>query len=275
MSAIVDILKREQMPSGAFRSYVKIGGGRSSDENGFVTALVLRELALLPCPDEILERAIDFLLRCESRSQRGTFCFWPEDAYPQWMRQSRLYPDVDDTSVMAVLLADFRVWDGEKLERAVASLIPHRNAAGAFYTWLGAPARANTIDWCANTNAAALLARAGMTGSDEYAALCSGINRAVEQAGEEPDRISPYYPLPVEFLHAVEHATRHGAVELEPAAARLRGLAVCARYRTEPPPELAICSSIDRAVVWSAPVLQTVRRMRTAAEQASMAAVRG
>ena len=285
MNEIVKLLLREQTDSGAFRSWVRLPIGPLPDENGFVTALVLREISLMPpAPEfrEIVHRAEAFLLRCQSGSRPFTFSFWPSDGYPKWMNQSRLYEDADDSAILALLLADLGVWDQQQMAQTASQLLQHRNEAGAVLTWLGPSMIPNTVDWCVNTNVAALLARAGMRNSVAYSKIVDGVESMVFEAVVSEERNSvdrlkralPYYPHPIELLYALEHAVRCGAQEFSGAAAQLRRLEPLRKLCADPPADFPVCSSADGRIVWSAPVLQSLRRTRSAAPRtAALAAM--
>jgi len=280
MNEIVKLLFREQTDSGAFRSWVRLPIGPLPDENGFVTALVLREVSLIP-PEpefrEIVHRAQAFLLRCQSGNRPFTFSFWPSDGYPKWMNQSRLYEDADDSAILSVLLADLGVWDQQQMAETASQLLQHRNEAGAVFTWLGPSLIPNTVDWCVNTNVAALLARAGMRNSVAYSKIVHGVEAMVSEAGESVDalkRALPYYPHPIELLYALEHAVRCGADEFSGPAAQLHRLEPLQKLCSDPPADFPVCSSNDGRIVWSAPVLQFLRRTRSAAPRtAALAAM--
>lgn len=274
MSALAAMLEQEQAPTGAFRSWVRLPGGNVvPDGNGFLTALVLRELG--PVDDERLEavvgRACQFLLRCRAARQPGTFTFWPEEAYPSWMGPTRLYPDADDTAVATMQLVARRVLPREALQGAAAHVVRYRGLTehvrapwqreGAFLTWLF-PGLSNRLDCCVNANVVALLAQAGLRESDGYRAAVEMIVAAVElqvdPRGPGAD-LTPYYADPAELGHAMDWAVQAGATELADAAGHL---AAHLGKRPAASDRAPVCSSVDGRFVWNCPALQRLRRAR-------------
>jgi hypothetical protein len=273
----VSRLAKQQTPSGAFISLSHWGERVYCDANGFITALVLRETRHWP-PSPALtamrDRALNFLLQCESAEHPGSFGFWPRRAAPEWIRDAPP-PDADDTAIYAVELARCGRLDRAALGRiACAVLVPHRlrqvdalaprwPRQGVFVTWLW-PAEnkaVEIVDCCVNANVAALLAYAGKQHLPGYREACAMIAAAVEWAGVDLTRArstTPFYPHPVELGRAVRHAVECGAEELRPCLEQLNRFWPAAE--APPPPDRPVCSSAYGQVVWTAPVLQLARQ---------------
>jgi hypothetical protein len=279
---LLSFVLASQAPSGAFPSLVGLPVGRIRDDNGFVTALVLSELEALSGDAAVataLGRGLDFLARCEAPSRPGAFSFYPLDAHPRWIGVL-LAPDADDTALFSLALQQ----GGRRPPAFLAHvadqvLAPHRlldgsaraepwHRPGAQLTWLTGqtPRNApNTIDCCVNVNVLALLWHAGPPFTARAAALVDMVAHALEWAGDSQERarrIVPYYPHPIELLHAVRRAVRGGVRDLEPHLARIAE-APWARIDHDElfPDGRPICSSIDGRVVWTSPVLQAARRL--------------
>lgn len=271
-----------QTASGAFPSTVSLPTGPVPDENGFITALVLHELAgFPPTPDlrAAQERALDFLLRCERRDQPGCFAFYPPGAQPDWM-PIPLPPDADDTALITLALARAGRWSRHALEHiARHRLAPFRllhlsaiakpwHRVGAYFTWLDEMFYPNVVDLCVNVNVAILLKTAGLAEEMGLMALVEMIEAGIDWAGASAQRsflLTPFYPQPHELVHAVGRAVELGVSELAPCRDKL---SACPWGGAHDPngwsDDRAICSSHDGRIVWRAPVLQRARRARLA-----------
>jgi hypothetical protein len=228
-----------QAANGAFRCRIVFRDREEDDCNGFATALVLRHLRRLPVlagVSEVRRRALDFLERCAAPGLPGAFGFWPADERPAWAQ--RVPPDVDDTSIITQELALHGRRTLSEVRQVVyavlmPALVTEVEQPGppwlrplVFPTWLGQePRRANPVDCCVNVNAAALMAWCGLAHLPGYRDGCALLEAGLDWAGDNRARLSsltPYYPSPVELLHALEHAVESGALELRTARERLR-----------------------------------------------------
>ncbi len=266
-----------QSPGGAFLATVRMPYGEVEDRNCFVSGLVLRELADAPATPALAEarrKAYAFLLRSKYPVYPYSFAFYPAQFPPFWLRTA-LYPDADDTAVIALELVRAGYWPAEALPyiaenyllryRATGPLRHHLahswQPEGVFLTWFTTANVANPIDCCANTNVVALLAWAGLKETAGYGEACTMINQAAALVAAAPHRAShftPYYPHPAEWHHALAHAVAAGAHELRPALAALRAL----------PPVVAaplltpLCSDVAGEIIWTAEVLTLARQLR-------------
>lgn len=256
-------------PSGALPAVIDLPEGPRPDETSFVTALGLRALGHRSGAAATLCRArmLDFLGRC--RQPSGAFAFWPGDARPAW--GGRVPPDADDTALCLIEL--FRAGRTGRAEavRSVARLIlpnrvrhdgtprPSWIPAGAFATWLVPETGGrNIVDCAVNANILALLALLGMNAAPGRTEAAHMIGAGLDWAGPDPRRLralTPFYPEPAEFRLALDHAVACGAVELVPAATRLRALA-----GSDPPAAGAtICSGAYASRGWRSPALARLR----------------
>lgn len=265
-------LKESQLESGALPSFMVEEGVATLDQNGFVTAHVLRALGRHTHEPELLpitERALDFLESCADPRRPLTFRFWPDGKRPPHLP---VYPaDADDTAVIATVLARHGRRDITSLRRTVLlGLFPHRVPdgtrlpatwviPGTFWTWLDADFGYNLVDCTVNANVAALMATSGLMHISGYDQACrmivSGVNAA--RGDERLTRLlSPYYPHPRELLAAVSHAVGAGAVALQPCLCTLQNSWGRAAPGEDDP---VFCSAYGR-VVWRSPLLQRLRR---------------
>ncbi|BAZ36681.1 hypothetical protein NIES4101_26010 (plasmid) [Calothrix sp. NIES-4101] len=278
MHEAVAAIGKKLSPGGAFLSSVRLPIGEVEDRNCFVTGLVLRETATLPeCPTlkELRRKASAFLLRSQYPSHPYSFAFYPLRSHPFWMQQA-LYADADDTSVIALELVRAGHWPAEVLTRiieqylfryrAIGDLRHHRKAVwqpeGVFLTWFSTACRENPIDCCVNTNVVALLAVAGLAAHESYTAACVMINAAAQMTVAQPSRLrafTPYYPHPVEWFYALDHAVQVGACELLPAREAIGSLQQVQEslFSTVP-----LCSDAVGNIVWTAEVITLARRLR-------------
>jgi hypothetical protein len=270
-------LLASQAKSGAFVSTVHLPDGsvQQRDENGFVTALAVFELQRLhpsPAAGNAIARALDFLERCEAGGKPGHFLFYPEDAHPGWMR-TRLHPDADDTALFATLLVrhgrrpasflDFvadEVLERHRL-RYRAEWCPPWFRTGAYFTWLRSGYPRNPVDCCVNTNVLAMRSlTANRSGLAEVAEMICG---AVDWAGELEARarmVSPWYPNPVEFAHAVRRAVSLGTLpELEPVLRKIEGMPWSRAASAMADEGIPVCGSADGRFLWRCGALQAVR----------------
>lgn len=266
-----------QAKSGAFLSTVHIEGKPLPEENAFATALVVHQLsrwAQEAAVRDAIERALDFLLRCELEGRPGHFCFYPATAYPSWMLVS-LPPDSDDTALCASLLVRYgrrpEVFLRHVAEEVLSPFQLHYlseasepwHRVGVYLTWLRAGYPDNVVDCCVNVNVLALLAQAKLTATRSFAAIVNMLDAAIDCAGPHFERarmLSPWYPHPNELVRAVERAVSVGVDALHPTLARMRSTPWGRRERRWLA-HTPVCGSRDRRIVWTCDVLQELRAL--------------
>jgi hypothetical protein len=269
---LVNEIIASQNASGAFASTMIEDGAARHDENGFVTAQVLKALGphtADPRLQAATKRALDFLASCEDPNRPGAYRFWTDAARPDHVP---VYPaDADDTAVISLELARHGRIDAATLRATVLRrLFPHRIKPhpqppaswvrpGVFWTWLDNDFGYNVVDCTVNANVATLLVTAGLTHLPCYDAVCAMIEAAVTAAGDSEHHarlLSPYYPHPCELLGAVDAAVEAGAHRLRTCQAALRKWA---RPADDTAP--VFCSAYGR-VQWHAPLLHHIRAAR-------------
>ncbi|WP_419245729.1 hypothetical protein [Serratia sp. NFX21] len=234
--ASLSALLSQQCASGAFAAHVRTPDGRwHLDENAFVTAQVLRTLDHTPQTEPYIEKALDFLIACETRPCH--FSFWPRTAHPQWMANQSICADIDDTAIITELLYKF----GRISLSQVGETISHMNGyqlrrvdprqaaeqhqwaeCQSFHTWMKDDNDIRQLDCCVNTNALILL-HALVSGSDAvlpaYRRIIQMLNQALQWSDHRYDRLSsltPYYAHPNEWRIALEYARLAGIPQLTP-----------------------------------------------------------
>jgi len=229
-------LLEQQCASGAFISHVRTPDGRwHRDENAFVTAQVLRTLKYTPQTAPYIEKALDFLIACETRPFH--FSFWPTAAHPAWMANQSICADIDDTAIITELLYKFGRISLAQLRQTVAHMnayqvrrvdprlaaVQHQWAeCQSFHTWMKDDNDIRQLDCCVNTNALILLnvlmTETGVV-APAYLRILQMLNRAVQWCGKHYDRLStltPYYAHPHEWRVALEYARQRGIPQLTP-----------------------------------------------------------
>ncbi|MEL6160748.1 MAG: hypothetical protein AAFR18_16180 [Cyanobacteria bacterium J06627_32] len=281
-------LTSQQSPSGAFKSTICLDDQHYPDDNGFITAQVIRTLGAFPADKRSSERVqtaihagLTFLQQCESTVRPGAFGFWPSgQPHP---KIAPLPEDADDTALIALELAKWGYLTRKALiEVACKVLLRYRLRglsapsppwirSGTFLTWLSSAGRANVIDCCVNANVVALLAYAGLQHLPGYQEACEMIDAGIRWAGNDFKRartLTPFYPYPVELIYAIQYAVSHGAKQLLPSLARLRSLTWAS---TQQPQVLTlnrpICSSAYGSTLWQSEVLQISRQQLSRYQQ--------
>jgi hypothetical protein len=273
---LTELLLSLQADSGAFQSTVHRGGSSFHDHNGFITALVLRELEPLaslggwPGP---IDRALCFLRECESPLRPGFFSFWPRHQWPVWYPP--LPDDADDTAVIASELLHYGKIDREQAQSIASSaLIAYRLETapavpekpwirpGTFLTWLDHRfCEPSQVDCVVNVNVLAFLAQAGLTSQPGYAEACQMILDGISWCArrwECLEQLSPYYPEPVEFELVLRNAVSKGVTELD---AGLKALEQFPARRSGSSDPSQVVFSADRGTVWSSPALWAARQL--------------
>ncbi|MEO7142530.1 MAG: hypothetical protein ABI165_03415 [Bryobacteraceae bacterium] len=275
----MELLFSLQADSGAFQSTVHMGETSLHDYNGFVTALVLRELETFAGLDqwaEPLGRALSFLEKCESPLRPGFFAFWPRNQWPVWAPQ--VLEDADDTAAMASELFYYGRIDLEKAQFiASAALIPYRLEIvpealdqpwirpGAFLTWLHPRCVPNPIDCVVNVNVLAFLAQAEFASQPGYIEACQMVLDGIAWSArrwEHVDQLSPYYPEASELALALKNAVRKGAADLRVCLEALEQFPVA---RPGNDPSKVLFSVADRATLWSSTALWAARQLAVGA----------
>ena len=207
---LVAAICARQSPGGVFLSTVRLPYGEVEDKNCFVTGLVLRELAHVPATPALAEakrKAYAFLLRSKYPVYPYSFAFYPQQFPPFWLRTA-LYPDADDTAVIALELVRAGYWPAEALPYIAENYLLKYRATGplrhqlahswqpegVFLTWFTTANVANPIDCCANTNVVAMMAWAGLQATAGYPEACAMINEAAALVADAPQRTAHFTP---------------------------------------------------------------------------------
>ena len=261
-----------QKNDGAFLSYVHLKTGAIEDWNGFATALILDCLQKAENTPEInvaRERAIGFLENCESLAQPGQFGFYPRGEQPKWM-VPKLPDDADDTALFNLALLRAGRIEQVKAQRVITDILhPFRltylsersepwHQIGVFETWIDSASFRNPVDCTVNTNVLTLLHASGGNWP-ETTAITKMLYAAVDWAGTfraRAGRLSPWYPNPIEFVHALDRAAAVGVPQIDALVARLH----CLDWvRKDIERDLPICGSSDRRIVWTCSALTRAR----------------
>ncbi len=230
------------------------------DDNGFVTALAVRErrLAGHPVPGEWL----DELDRC--RRPDGSYGFWPVGAAPDWAPE--LPSDSDDTAVMLLELVLAGRVGREEARRVACRTVgsqrlrrvldpgPPWLRRGMFTTW-HRRRDLDLVDLTAVANVLALLHALGLRRIPGVEESLAALGAAVAWAGSSVPRwesLSPFYPEPDELARALAHATACGAPGLADGARAARE--VCARRDPD-----VVCSMAYGPPTWHSPELAALR----------------
>lgn len=282
MQEIVDSIKPYQRPTGEFASMVYLPFGELQDSNCFVTALVLRELSLLrknasqkdsSSIEDMCRRACGYLIRSGYPVYQNSYSFYPHHRHPFWMR-SPLYPDADDTAIIALELVRHGYKSPETIHyiaeryfdvyRAVGKFTCHMNKdwhrEGVFLTWFTKADIPNPIDCCVNANVVAMLAANDLKQQDGYFQAIGMIKDAVDWASQDEIRLrdlTPYYPCPLELYYAVAHAVESGADELLTTRNALSFVLDTVDVNNLVP---QLCSSVNSHIFWKAEVIYKIRR---------------
>lgn len=275
ISEFVKRLKIWQSPEGAFQSIIVFRDHKEVDWNGFVTALILRELRQFSSEPELrqlIELSLDFLEQCASDQFPGAFSFWPCTSRPKWA--SQIPADVDDTAIMSLELYRYGRIKHQHLLRTICKVLinqrvrrshelrPNWIMPGSFMTWIAINSRhPNIVDCCVNANVLALMAYAGATYLPGYKEAAAMIEAGLQWASNSPLRIgalTPFYPNPYEFYLAVKHAVESGADILKPSLDNLFTLINDDRSSTN----LPICSSAYHSALWYCPAIDKIRQYR-------------
>jgi hypothetical protein len=279
LATLASHLTHWQSPEGAFSSIIAFPDRQEVDWNGFLTALLLREMRHLP-PQPVLNtirnQALNYLERCASPHRPGAFGFWPANARPPWA--SQVIEDSDDTAIMALELARYGRLTHQDLRRIICKVfLPHRLRchdkgyppwiqSGVFLTWLSAdPANPNVVDCCVNVNVLALMAYAGCSHLPGFQQAINMIELGISWADNSPPKLAmltPFYPQTQEFYWALNHAVECGVQFSERS---IEALTQCLQDH-DIDLDWPVCSSAYHLVVWRCPALSTIRRFLTARE---------
>ena len=266
-----------QSPEGAFYSTIHYGDRRYTDWNGFTTAQMIRAFNRIPESEPLKNarnRALDFLMKCESSVHPGAFGFWPKGANPSWIQE--LPEDADDTSIITLELLRHGCIDLKRArEIAIKVILPYRVREirqpsppwirrGVFLTWLRAGGF-NVIDCCVNANVVSLLAYVRLNHLPGFNEACEMIEYAIQWAGSSKSRfqsILPFYPHPAEFIYAIQNAVECGADQLEDSLSLLKKPAWKPENGDDAfAADLPICGSAYGHIIWTSRVLQIARKL--------------
>ncbi|MGM3174313.1 hypothetical protein [Dickeya lacustris] len=274
-TALTRLLRQQQQHSGAFISQVRTPDGCwHQDENAFVTAQVLRTLDYTPETAGYIDKALDFLMRCQV--SEGHFSFWPPDAHPAWMGGQRIVPDIDDTAIITELLYKFgRIcagtvrqtlihMNGYQLDRVDARLAAPQHqwaACQVFHTWMKADNDIRQLDCCVNTNALILLHRYyGEQASTipAYHRIMTMLHNALRWSQNEYQRLNtliPYYAHPNEWRVTLEYARTLGVANLDTLIEPLKKW-----HSIGIPAEIPLYRRHDGMYLWTSSYLSGLRR---------------
>lgn len=275
MNDLLVELITQQTASGGYPSNVYFQRQTLPDTNGFMTALILRELSRIsyPLSSTITQRALDFLQTCQSAKCIGLFNFYPPTATPPWIKN--LPDDVDDTAIIALELFRHKRIDRTFVLKHICSSIsnvrlkkidtpaPVWLQPGVFFTWFQNSEHRNIVDCCVNANVVALFSAAGITHWKGYMEACQMIEEGIRWAGNHKERaklLTPFYADPVELWYAVRNAIEQGAIHLQASLDLLRQMSWAIEEGSQML-ERPICSSAYGAIVWKSEILQKVRQM--------------
>lgn len=272
-------LLNQQCASGAFPSWVRTPDGRwRRDENAFVTAQVLRILENTPQTAVAIEKALDFLSRCESRPHH--FSFWPDNAHPAWMGDERIAADIDDTAIISELLfrsgrlslaqvrqtlAQMNSYRVQKVDPRLKAVQHQWAECQSFYTWMQEENDIDQLDCCVNTNALIFLHIMKNQGADTppaYPRIIQMLHQAMRWTGGEYDRLStltPYYAHPAEWYAALVYARRQGVEQLSPLISALARWSLPETCRESP-----LYRRHDGRFLWTSPCLNQFRALALA-----------
>ncbi|HYR08517.1 MAG TPA: hypothetical protein VEQ60_12135 [Longimicrobium sp.] len=265
-----------QLPGGAFPSQVGQGREALRDETCFVTASVALLLAPLGRDAAVrgaVDRALEFVERCEQPDAPGAFAFYPPGGDTPRVTDG-LPPDADDTALAwLALLAGGRRGTEEARAAFRARIAPYALAwvpgdappwvrPGAVRTWLADRGRDNPVDLAVNANVAALAARIGETENPAFLGACASL-RAAARGGYAPAAfartLAPFYASICELSLAAARAVSLGAAELIPCLSWLAGAARDPLRRDKP-----LYCNAHGAPVWRSPALQRARALAAA-----------
>lgn len=272
-------LLSQQSVSGAFPSWVRTPDGRwYRDENAFVTAQVLRTLDYTPQTAAAIEKALDFLSRCESRPHH--FHFWPNNAHPSWMGAERIAADIDDTAIISELLFRFGRISLAQVRQTLVQMnsyrlpkvdprrkdVQHQWAeCQSFYTWMQEENDISQLDCCVNTNALILLHL--LKQEDDilpsgYPRIMQMLHQAMQWTDGDYARLStltPYYAHPAEWHAALVYARQQGIDSLSPLISALTRWQLPADCRESP-----LYRRHDGRFLWTSPCLNAFRTLALA-----------
>ncbi|SLM62582.1 MULTISPECIES: prenyltransferase/squalene oxidase repeat-containing protein [Dickeya] len=271
---LTTLLRQQQQASGAFASMVRTPDGRwYQDDNAFVTAQVVRTLDYAPETAGYIDKALDFLMRCQV--SEGHFSFWPPDAHPAWMGEQTIVPDIDDTAIITELLYKFgRIcagtvrqtlmhMNGYQLERVDARLAAPQHqwaSCQVFHTWMKAENDIRQLDCCVNTNALILLHRyygAQASTIPAYHRIMTMLHNAFRWSQNDYSRLNtliPYYAHPNEWRVALEYARALGVENLDTLIEPLK------KWRaTGIPAEIPLYRRHDGLYLWTSSSLARFR----------------
>jgi len=278
----LDQLSKCQCPSGAFPSFALADGQKIRDENCFTTAQIVWSLLRRGGPGDqetrsrdILERALDFVESCESKTISGAYGFYPPDS-ENTRFTGELPPDADDTALAWIVLSEAgrrKRSDGRKLLKPLLenlrALAPARGdppwaGTGLYRTWFGTETPSNPVDICVNINILACMEMLGFEEDPHLTLAFAGIKRAfniLELSASSLRSLAPFYASPAEVEIALRRAVEVGVSELEPVyrLVRNQGHEAADRQAGRPDDRPLYCNAHGRPR-WYSPALQLVRR---------------
>ncbi len=252
----------QQNVSGAFRCELAGHHHVLYDYNGFVTALILREMQESdPRLYAVqIEKALKYL-RCYKNSENTGYRFWPLHLWPDWAPS--LPADCDDIAVISLELAKHNeLTDSQLLQLLESHLFasqikdhppsPTWLKKGAFRTWVDGMEEGNPVDCCVNLNILVLFAYLGMKDIVGYHEVVQMLYDAVEWCGDSELRfrsLAIFYPDSRMFLYTLDNAIVHGCSELLELREILRKKSFWPTMRGHGP--ISICSNANHKIIWT------------------------
>lgn len=224
-----DFVQNQQLESGAFISHVKTPSGQCYvDGNAFITAQVLRYLPDNKMTRPAIDKALDFLLGCMVTP--GHFSYWPVNGHPEWMGDTPIAADIDDTAIITEVLYRYKRISQQTMCETIVAMSAYKvtevNSAeypwaecSTYFTWMHNNNNLSQLDCCVNTNALILLHLANKQDTPSYHFILKMLKSALNWGSGDYDKIrtlTPYYAHPNEWLETLMYGRSLGMTVLTP-----------------------------------------------------------
>lgn len=267
------LIQPQQNANGAFRC--ELAGHRYVfyDYNGFVTALILREMKKSAPRYYAVQiaKALKYL-SCYKIGENDGYRFWPLHLWPDWAPY--LPADCDDIAVISLELAKHNELTTSQLLQLLenhlfASQIKEHPASpgwlrkGAFRTWVDRMEEGNPVDCCVNLNILALFAYLGMKEIVGYREIVQMLYDAVAWCGDSELRfrsLAVFYPDSRMFLYTLDNAINHGCSELLELREMLRQKSFWPSMQRHEP--ISICSNTTHTIIWTSEIFDDLLMAR-------------
>ena len=267
-------IREQQSKAGSFKSQVCMKDTVYEDYNGFVSALILREL--IEQDTCLYEQSIDlarrYLAHYEAHNGFQGYRFWTLESWPRWAPE--LPADSDDTSVIALELAKSGYITIPELAGMIeASLLrcqikththfPVWVRKGAFRTWIDDRKPGNPVDCCVNINILALFAFANFKDITGYQEIIAMLYDAFEWSGESQEKfrsLALFYPDLKMFVYTIDNAIACGCSELEELKHLIQKKPFWPDMLDGNP--IDICSNANRKYIWRSLLFDRLFRLR-------------